>query len=344
MLLLALACMSEPAEQAASSVDADVTHNAHRSELQAVDATPRTVGGLIANLGNEETSQSALAALIAIGPDAVGALEKEAASEGDTTSRGWALQALAQIDDDGAEDALARIHANESDPLIRSWAAAARIQQADTLDELMALNGLQWEHSSLNRPFKMKAESLAGDITDIGAAILLLTQDSSMTAVVAPALEKATIRDLSTVMLTDANQSVRITAAGLLAGRPDQAREIARQYAFTPGAEAPLWSGGALYVPNLGWKKKDAKILVGNLVAWYVFCDVNGFDGEKQQIMNNLNSLGLVNIVGMDWPSADAKELLVQYGDATSQDSARRILAEQGLLDDKAWAAALDRI
>ncbi len=34
----------------------------------------------------------------------------------------------------------------------------------------------------------------------------------------------------------------------------------------------------------------------------------------------------------------------VQYGQATSVESARRILAEQGLLDDDEWAAALDRI
>lgn len=339
-LLLLLSCMAEPAERVATPL---VLAPAHATELVSVDGTPQTVPGLIAHLANEETSQGALAALVARGDEAVPALEDEARKGGDITARGWAVQALAQIDSPDAEQALDRL-VDVGDPLVLTWVQAGRIQQADTLDELMALSQLQRSHPALARPFKSKAQLFAGEITDLRSAIVLLSQDGSLAPVVSPTLEKASVKDLTQLMFNDAEQNVRLYAAGLLASRPDDARAIARQYAYTPGADEVLWSGGALYVPNLGWQKREATVLVGHLVSWYIFCDLNNLHSEKNQVMNNMNSLGLVNTVGMDWPSRDAKQLLVQYGKATSYESARKIVADHGLLDNATWTTTLDRI
>lgn len=341
-LLLALACLSEPTESSAtSSASPDLLN---KSTLQSVDPTPREIPGLIGALASEETSAVALSALVEIGEPAVPMLEKEALRGTDITARGWSVQALSRIDVDSAEAALVNIHDTTDNALVKTWAAAGLIQQSDDIEELMSRTQLQWENPALQRTFSMRARELGSMVGDLRAAILLISQDPSMGSVVGPILADAEVKDLAQLMFTDPDNTVRWTSAGLLAARPDEARVIARQYAFTPGAEEVLWAGGALYVPNVGWGKKDAKVLVGNLVAWFVFCEEHGLDNEKQQIYNNLNSLGLINTIGMAWPGFDGHELLVQYGQATSVESARRILAEQGLLDDDEWAAALDRI
>lgn len=339
-LLLLLSCMSEPAERVATPV---AMAPAHATELVSVDGTPETVPGLIAHLADEQTSQDALAALIAHGDEAVPALEEEARRGDDITARGWAIQALAQIDSPEAEQALDRL-VDVGDPLVLNWVQAGRIQQADTLDELIALSPLQRSHPAVARPFQAKAQGFADEVTDTRDAIVLLNQDNGLASVVAPTLQKASVKELTGLMFHDVDQGVRRSAAGLLASRSDDARAIARQYAYTPGADEVLWSGGALYVPNLGWQKREATILVGHLVSWYVFCDRNNLHDEKNQVMNNLNSLGLVHTVGMPWPSRDAKELLVQYGQATSYESARKIVADHGLLDNATWTTTLDRI
>ena len=341
-LLLALACLAEPTESPATSASSPDQLN--QSTLKSVDPTPREIPGLISALASEETSAVALTALVEIGEPAVPMLEIEALRGKDITARGWSVQALSRIDADSAETSLQTIRDTTDNALVRTWASAGLLQQADDIDELMARSSLQWENPALQRTFSLRARELGSMVGELRAAIVLISQDASMGAVVGPVLADASVEDLAQLMFNDPDNGVRWTSAGLLAGRPNEAQKIARQYAFTPGAEEVLWAGGALYVPNVGWGKKDAKVLVGNLVAWFVFCEEKGLEGEKQQIYNNLNSLGLINTIGMAWPGFDGHELLVQYGQATSVESARRILAEQGLLDHDDWAAALARI
>ena len=348
-LLLALACLSEPTPTIAAQ-NTPSPDLINKSELRSVDPSPRTVSGLLSNLADDATSQRALEDLVTIGDPAVPALGKEAIHGKDITARGWAVQALARIDSKAAEQEIVTVYerthpgATEANALVHVWAAAAQSQQADDADELLALSQLRWQHPSLQRPFQARMATMASEITNLRGALELVNSDPTLAPALAGVLEKAQVSELAELMFNDANDGIRRTAAGLLASRSDEARTIARLYAFNPGAEKVPWAGGALYVPSLGWQKNDAQILVGNLVAWYVYCEDQGLSTEKQQIYNNLNSLGLVNTVGMDWPSFDGHELLVQYGNATSRGSARRILAEQGLLEDEDWAPLLERI
>ncbi len=86
----------------------------------------------------------------------VGSLAQQA-RHGSLTARGEAIIALSAQRSPAADAALRELHEDEGqDMLVRTWAAAARIQQATSLDELLALSELLQTFPALARPIRLQ--------------------------------------------------------------------------------------------------------------------------------------------------------------------------------------------
>ena len=319
-------------------------------ELTRVVNLPDDQAQLAVALGEPDTAQQALDKLVAMGPSAVPTLRDVALHGDDMSARGWAVQGLAQIDDPSADDALDGIqHYTKAPELVRTWAAAGRIQRATTADEVLAMAPLANQYPALNRPIRLKLEALSGEIDDVGTAIQAVNANPDLTNILAPSILGGGHEPLMDVMFTHADTTTRRTATGYLgswAGEDrSKAMDIARAYAYTPGAEQTLWHGGALYVPSLNWKKKEAQVLSGHLVSWHLYCDLQGDYEGKNQIFNNLQSINLHRAANWPgWPSQDTNELLVQYGQAAGKDALEKVLAEHGVADDTKYQKLLKQV
>ncbi len=150
-------------------------------------------------------------------------------------------------------------------------------------------------------------------------------------------------------MLTHPHDPARRLAAGLLGTLDQQQRGVGAVVAAAlvpdPSAEQVPWRGGALYVPALQWRSADAQVLVGHLISWHVFCDVNGLSSEQAQIMTNLRSIQLVGPAGFSrnnaWPDGQTEVLIAQWSRIHGRHAARDVLRPWGLEDSDDYTGRL---
>ena len=354
LLTLSLSGCTKAAEDLLDTGPVEVVHASkakpNGTELVRVVNVPDDQEGLVLALGETETAQMALDKLVAMGADAVPALRDTALHGTDMSARGWAIQGLARIDHESADTALLGIQDYGQAPeLVRTWAIAARVQRTENIDEVLALAPLAAQYPALNRPLRLKMEAFAGEITDVGTAIQAVNANADLTNILAPLILAKGHEPLMDVLFNHPDTVTRRTAAAYLGtwseNERGKAMDIASGYAYTPGAEETLWNGGALYVPSIAWKKKEAQVLAGHLVSWHLYCDLAGNYEEKNQIFNNLQSINLHQAAGWPgWPSTDTNELLVQYGQAAGKQSLERVLAEHGVLDDDKYQKLLKQV
>jgi hypothetical protein len=290
-------------------------------------------------LGGAAGADAAVSAFIAAGSEACPVLRGIVLDDGDLSRRGRAIQALTGIDDICSEDALLELHRVRSLPdLIRTWAAAGRVAQAKTMDDLIPLAGLVAEFPALQRPVGMRAEALLDDDVAAGHLIALSIDAPAMSGSVLALLRARPISEITAVMLEDARDPIRRQAAavlgGLVNGNPDAAGKVIDAYRFTPGALRTSWQGGALYVPAARWDKAQAKALYRNLLSWQIFCEEEGLDGEKRQIGNNLRSVGIWRVAGYRRYNQDTFAAAKAYGQDEGPAALRELLKAHGLEGD----------
>ena len=303
---------------------------------------------LTAALADREKAPAALDQLVALKQDAVPALSAIAADGRDLTQRGWAIVGLRRIGGKSADEALARIVVADKQPmLVRTWAAAARVDLAPDFDAVLALVPLAAAFPAIRRPLTMRVTELVGSSARADPAKLMAVavQDYQLQQVLAPVLMALPNETLLNVMLHDSNQQVRMTAASYLAtkgrqpqvtGTPSLAESVVQAFAFQPGAQQVPWAGGPLYIPGITWEKGPATQLVGELIRWYVWADLRGKQDIKQQINNNLNSLGLGNVVGYSagWSDQGVLGWLKVWQHVAGNAAVRQLLSEQNELND----------
>jgi hypothetical protein len=297
---------------------------------------PKDLAGLISALGDARQADAAIAELVARGGDAVPA-------------RGRAILALSAIDDPRVNDALLSIQDDTGDAsLVRTWAAAARIRRAKTLDDVLGFAPLLSTFPALERPISLQVEARSEELGDIAGALRLIEASPQLGQVLNDAILGAGAEPLVEAMLTGPTQEVRRLAAGYLAtlGQRDAstADAVARGLAFRIGAEQVPWAGGPLYVPSMGWSEKSARAAVGGLVSWFVFTSEEGMQTERQQVFNNLQSINLIRPAGLSRASNDARQLLLDWGGVVGREGIEKILAEQGLTDDPDYANVLGQL
>lgn len=292
-----------------------------------------------AALGSAAGADAAVSAFIAAGSEACGVLRVIVLDDGDLSRRGRAVQALAGIDDVCSEDTLLELHRVRSLPeLIRTWAAAGRVQQAKSMDDLVPLAALVSEFPALQRPVGLRAEALLDGNVAAGHLIALSIDAPAMAGSVLPMLRKRPTSEITAVMLEDARDEIRRQAAAFLGGLvgEDAARAagVIDAYRFKPGTTRTVWQGGALYVPAARWNKDQARELYRNLLSWQVFCEEEGLDGEKRQIGNNLRSVGIWRVAGYPRYNQDTFAAAKAYGQDEGKAALRELLEPHGLKDD----------
>ena len=118
-------------------------------------------------------------------------------------------------------------------------------------------------------------------------------------------------------------------------------------YKFDKQAVKVMWDGGPLYVPGTQWGRNSARTLFRNLIAWHLFCDRKGLTAEKQQIFNNLRSVGISRKAGVRnvWNlKNNTNDLLLLLGQTLGAKELKGVLAEQKVQNLKPYSGILERV
>lgn len=323
-------------------------------------ASAKTVAELAAKLSDPKGAQAALDELITKKQEAVPALIGEAMEAKDIEARGWAIAGLAEIGGDAADKALVKLTDDTKHPmLVRTWAAAARINMAKSLDEIAALASLSQTFPAVQRPLTMKVTSLASS-GKMGAETLLAlaVTNPQLQQILAEPIMNVGIDQLVDVMAHSTNTKngdLRQQAAaylGAVAQRQGKAGNelvgdaVAKVYKFDPAAKDVPWAGGPLYVPNIGWDKQFATKLTRTLVAWHVWCGEKGREADQKKLHHNLNSYNLAQLVGYNFPGwgTENADWLPIWGKAVGKKEVQKILEEQGLENNPKYKKVLDSL
>ncbi len=285
---------------------------------------------LVEQLADPSLAPAARELIVAQGPRIVPSLQDVALLASDPVMAGGAIQALGAIQHASADQTLRLIHDRTgATMLVRTWAAAARIQRATSIEELQELSSLTNQFPATGRTMTLQTTALLGDAS-VRDLIALARSNPAMQQSVAGAVVAKGPGPLIEVMFTDADTETRRLAASYLGGLatsdPTAIDAIVDAYAYVPGLSGVPWAGGALYVPSIGWQAEAAKAMVGHLIAWHVHCDRKGLSSEKQQIYNNLRSVGLHRPAGFPWPASDTKGLVDQYRQTYGDEAANLLL------------------
>lgn len=311
------------------------------------------VPDLVRQLADPAKVESALAGLVAAGAAAVPHLVGEASEGRDLTARGWAIVCLSRIGGAGVEERLRALHDDaEEPPLVRTWAAAARVRLADSTQGILALAQLLPRYPALNRPIGKRLQTLLArgrpaewieEVLELSAKVPMLSRPLTY-----PILGVGG-GTLTRVLVTSSRQSARRQAAAYLATLASTdstvARAVADAYRFDAGALRVPWHGGALFVPGLDWQRRDARALVGNLIRWHLWCERRGKRAEQNQIHNNIRSLRLAQAAGYQspgWHPATTEAWLRVWGKVVGKEELAELLREQGVDDDPRYRKILD--
>ena len=281
----------------------------------------------------------AAAELVHRGTDVQEILLETANSDSNLTQRGWAISCLGRIGGRDAEIALAKIYHNDrEEKLVRNWAAAARIAATNSAELLIEQAQLVQEFPALGRPLAKKLVANLNKGQQVSAAQLIgitLKVPALQTALAEPILAAGSA-SLVNVLTTATDQNVRRQAAaylGTLASQSSGVPEaVVAAYAFDSKATNVPWSDGPLFVPRLSWPQEKARTLVGNLIRWHVWCDINNHADEQQQIHNNLRSLYLAGAAGYQSPGfreSSTAEWLKIWSAVVGNAEVKKLLAEQ---------------
>ena len=325
----------------------------------AAESSQTELATWVEKLDNSKTAKDAIANIVARieanrdeREDLVETLVTTAKSDKSITRRGWAISCLAEIGGQDIDEQLLAIHASDKHSmLIRTWAAAARISMTRSAEALVEKAQLIHKFPALERPIGMRLVNRLNDGASVSVDKLLSTtlRVPTLQQALAPAILAQGPESLADALINANDQAVRRQAAaylGTLTAQGDTTvpSHVIKVYTFHPSAKEPVWQGGPLFLPGIAWPQAEARTLVGNLIAWHLWCDRNGRNEEKQQIHNNLRSLSLAKAAGYQSPgfqAADTIAWLKVWGRAVGKDQLRAILAAQGVENHDKYRPAL---
>lgn len=327
-----------------------------RKEAGTRQDDPSVVRKLIARLSDAEKADRTVAALVALGDEAVPLLSGEAIEGNDLERRGWAIACLAEIGGAEAAATLRRVHRDpQQSMLVRTWAAAGSLAMMESMKEIVENAPLLQQFPALERPFGLRILAEL-DRTNQPASPEKLLQLSLtfplLQSAIAPRLRDIEAAELTTAMATAEDQNVRRQAAAYLAAiawqgpkrHQEVSQAIVEQCRFDGEATDVPWSGGPLFVPAVAWNQRHGRQLVGDLIRWHLWCDRHDKLEEKTQIHNNIRSWTLAQAAGYQSPGfqeVDTVAWLTVWREAMGRDEVQEILREQGVVDDDKYSEAL---
>ena len=255
-----------------------------REKNENLESDEQTTAELIILLIDPNKVDFALRTIVARGNKAVADLISASSANNDLAIRGWAIVCLSQIGGKQVDNHLLRLHANFQEPaLLRTWAAAARVQMAKSSADLLKLSGLVRQFPSLSLPIATKLQKLLAKKPNS----VNLRQLLRITMTI-PELHKSLSENILSrgpkpfvnVMISEKDVRVSREAAGFLVELSNQkykkvAARVNAAFQFDPNITGIPWSNGQLVVPGLKWKQKDARKLVRSLISWHIWCEEN---------------------------------------------------------------------
>ncbi len=311
--------------------------------------------GLIQGLADADTRGVAMKALVAKGVRVLDPLLDEIVDGDDLVVKGWAIVALAEIGGPEVDAELSSLHSDARQPmLVRTWAAAARIDMATDVDGVMKLSNLASMFPALSRPIGLKLAALlsgAKGVTGAEQMFDAMARVPGMQKELAPVVMGLGVDTLVDTMMSSRNVNTRRMAASYLAAVDQKsggaARAVAKRLRFERGAKTVPWDGGALFLPGLSYAQNDARAIADSLVRWHLWADIQGQQQLQQQIHNNLRTGQLASSAGYNnprWNDASTVNWLRVWGSVVGRRGIRKILREQGVLDDPKYKLALTGI
>lgn len=273
----------------------------------------------------------------------------------DIPQKGWAIAAMAEIGGSDVDEILLNIHANESnEKLIRTWAAAARVSMTKSVNGLIEKAQLIQTFPALGRPIGIRiVEEMNKDGAEVNPEKMIQAtlRVPQLVQGLAPAIIAFGPEKLVSVVYESSDNNIRRTGAGYLgtlaqAGQgTDVSNAVIAAVEFDPQATDVPWAGGALFIPNIQWDKDNSRALVGNLIRWHVWCDMNNKGEEQNQIHNNIRSVALIQAAGYanpGWNNVGTVQWLQSWKQAVGNDGIRELLTDVGALENRKYAAVLD--
>ena len=352
-----------PSAGAKAAILAAVVIGALAGSAMADETTATTSGDdMIAQLENSKTAHQAIESIVSFSKESEANREKMikdllsvSKTDESLTKRGWAIAALGEIGGQDVDEYLLNLHADENQKrVVRTWAAAARVANTRTVNGLIEKANLIQTFPALGRPIgiriveKMTSESESADPEKVMGVTQKVPQ---LQKALAPMIIAFGPEKLANVMLSAKDQNVRRIAAGYLGsvaqqgGAADVAKVAIAQLKFDSSAKSVPWNDGPLFVPGIQWSKENATGLVGHLIRWNLWCDINGKKQEQQQIHNNIRSLGLARAAGYQspgWNNSDCSSWLQAWGEVVGKAGIEKILTEQNVLGGGKYDAALE--
>jgi len=327
---------------------------------QKEEVDEETILALIDQLEDAKKVEAAVEKLVQIGQPAVPHLLGEALEGSSMVRRGWAIVALGEIGGQEARSRLEELLQDQRQPaLVRTWAAAARINMARDTKELLSLAPLANQYPATRRTLGVRlVQELNAQKkpVQVDQLLAIVTRVPQLQGTLAPMILRRESKELIQAMATHPDQQVRRMAAAYLATKVQQdaklyqevAQGVLEAYRFDPKARNVPWQGGPLFIPALQWQKEQARALVGTLVRWYLWCERQGRTGRDiLPIENNLRSIQLARAAGYQ-PFGrrvpGAVGWLQTWGQVVGRAGIRQILEEQGLLQQPKYSRVLQQV
>ena len=286
------------------------------------------------------------------GQAAVPYLMGEAIEGNSFVRRGWSIVGLARIGGPKVESFLLTLQQDARVPkLVRAWSLAARIAQVRDFDALIKVRSQMHLFPSSQRPLRLKVVSLLQQKKKVSLEKLLRLSMKTffLRGLFVEPITSRGSRSLLRVMMTSRNDGIRRQATAYLGNlgnkNPEKVgRAVVRAYRFRSRAKDVSWKGGALFVPAIRWPGPQARALVKELVAWYLWAELNNRKDIQRQLHNNLRSLGLARAAGYrspGWKAVTVDRWLAIYGKMNGCESLRGLLKQQRVLFQKRYQSIL---
>ncbi|MDG2408417.1 MAG: DUF2330 domain-containing protein [Pirellulales bacterium] len=284
------------------------------------------------------------------------ALAEQATADIQLVGRGWTIAALANIPGQDVDELLLEIQDSPKLPmLVRTWAAAARVDRCRSAAALIEKAALISRFPALSRPIgkrlvaKLQTDGGRANVEQLLAISIRMPE---LQPAVGPMILAQNKQDLVTAMRSAKDQNVRRQAAaylGTLASGGDTAElasAIVSAYAFDPAATDVPWQGGPLFIPGIDWRQEPAQArqLADQLIRWMLWCDRHGRAEQQRQIHNNLRSLNLARAAAYEspgWQAADAVVWLQVWRKVVGENQLEAMLTQQQVADSPRYRAAL---
>ena len=314
------------------------------------ESDEQTTAELIILLIDPEQVNFAVRTIVARGKKSLPDLISVTSANNDLAIRGWAIVCLSQIGGKQVDNHLLRLHANLQEPvLLRTWAAAARVQMAKSPAKLLRLAGLVRQFPALSLPIATKLQKLLAKKPNR----VNLRQLLRITMTI-PELHKSLSENilsrgpkpLLNVMISEKDVRVCKEAAEFLEKLSNQnydkvAAAVNAAFQFDPNTTGIPWNNGQLVVPRLKWQQKDARKLVRSLISWLIWCEENLPNDRRTRfklqrpIEAALKSSHLVSAAGYRVKPGirKADDWLLVWGRAVGKEEIEQMLQEQNLED-----------